>query len=196
MPIIERTPRACFEVFTDHMRALVAATVTARHPLQMLPSGSRMILSFREEDPVAVPIDTAYGRLYFYLGQSLEAVEDPGGYRLKTRQYWYRLQPDAAFRSRATMRWEYDAFTREDHHARHHAQTATTVALADAELDLDKAHVPTGWVTVEEVIRFLIVDLAMTPPCGEQWPAVIAESETRFFQEFTGKRYEPRDALR
>jgi hypothetical protein len=28
----------------------------------------------------------------------------------------------------------------------------------DGQLDLDKAHLPTGWVTMEEVIGFLIVE--------------------------------------
>ncbi len=62
-----------------------------------------------------------------------------------------------------------------------------TVPLGDGHLDLDKAHVPTGWVTIEEVIRFLIVDLGVEPPCGSDWVQCVTKSETRFYQEFTGK---------
>lgn len=191
MPIVERTPRDCFNVFVAHMRGLVASTITSRYPLAELPSGHRMTLSFREERPIAVPIDTKYGRLHFYLGQSLEAVEDPEGYRLRTRQYWYRIQMDADFRSRAALRWEYDSMTSVDHHARHHAQLSTAVQLGEARLDLNKAHLPTGWVTIEEIIRFLIVDLEMQPPCGSAWPNIVGESERRFYEDFTGKRYRP-----
>jgi hypothetical protein len=191
MPIIERTPNECFNTFAEHLRGLVAATVTDRYPLATVPANARMILSFRQEIPVAVPIETAYGRLYFYLGQALEAVDDPAGYRLKTRQYWYRIQLDENLQSQAALRWEYDATTAADHYARHHAQLSTAVELGDATLDLNKAHLPTGWVTIEEVIRFLIVDLGMSPPCGDDWPNVVRESERKFYEDFTGKRYTP-----
>jgi hypothetical protein len=189
MPIIKRTPSECFDTFADHIRGLIAATVSARYPLATLFNEPRMILSFREDQPIAVPIETSYGRLYFYLGQSLEAVEDPEGYRLKTMQYWYRIQGTSDFKSQSIMRWEYDATTAIDHHARHHAQLATSLGLGDGSLDLNKAHLPTGWVTIEEVVRFMIVDLGMIPPCGDEWPALVSESEHKFFMEFTGKRY-------
>lgn len=189
MPIIERSARACFDAFADHMRKLIAETVTGRHPLATVPHGSRMILSFREEHPVAIPLDTSYGRIFFYLGQSLEAREEGGRYRLTTRQYWYRIQLEPRLRSQAALRWEYDSTTRADHHARHHTQLSASIELQTARLDLDKAHLPTGWVTIEEVIRFLIVDLGMQPPCGDAWPDVIAESERRFYEDFTSKRY-------
>ncbi len=191
MPIIERTPQRCFLVFTEHLRKLVAATITETFPLIERPSpdGRRMVLSFREGAPIAVPIETRFGRLFFYLGQALEAVDDPGGYRLRTRQYWYRLQHDPDRGAKAAIRWEYDTTTPSDRYARHHAQMAAALALGDGELDLNKAHLPTGWVTVEEVIRFLVVDLGLNPPCGDAWPEVITDSETRFYEDFTGKRY-------
>jgi hypothetical protein len=47
-------------------------------------------------------------------------------------------------------------------------------------------------VTIEEVIRFLIVDLGISPPCGaDAWARLLEESERRFFEDFTGKRYTP-----
>jgi hypothetical protein len=193
MPIFGRTPRDCFDQFTEHASALVAATVTKRHPLlRAIPAERRMMLSFRSQWPVAIPIDTAHGRLYFYLGQLLEATDDlEHGFRLITRQYWYRLQHSEDRRSKATIRWEYDRSTAPDGHARHHTQMAAKLALGDKTLDLNKAHLATGWTTMEEVIRFLIVDLDMRPPCGDEWPAVLEASERKFFEDFTGKRYEP-----
>jgi hypothetical protein len=56
-------------------------------------------------------------------------------------------------------------------------------------LDLNRAHVPTGWVTIEEIIRFMIVDLGVKPPCRSRWPEVLVASERKFFEEFTSKRY-------
>jgi hypothetical protein len=43
-------------------------------------------------------------------------------------------------------------------------------------------------VTIEEVIRFLIVDLGVTPVCDD-WPGRVTRAEKRFFTEFTSKRY-------
>lgn len=192
MPIIERTPQLCFDVFEQHVKSLVAATLT-KQPLIGLPGEKgRMTLSFREgEAPIAAPINTSLGRLYLQLSHALEAVPEHGAYRLKTRRYWYRIQRSPDFRSKAILRWEYDSQTAADQHARHHAQLATTIALDDGEaLELNKLHLPTGWVTIEEVIRFLIVDLRVAPPCGDAWPAKLAKSERRFFDEFTGKRAE------
>lgn len=194
MPIIERTPRETFDVFVDHLRGLVAATVTDRHPILELPRGSetRVAVSFREGDQgIAIPIDTAYGRLHFYLGQALEAVPDDDGYRLTTRQYWYRVQHEPSLTDQAIIRWEYDAATGAEKYARHHTQIRAALPIGDGEMDLNKAHVPTGWVTFEEVIRFLIVDLEVKPPCGDDWPERLIESERVFFEEFTGKRHKP-----
>jgi hypothetical protein len=61
--------------------------------------------------------------------------------------------------------------------------------LGGNNLDLNKAHVPTAYVTIEEIIRFLIVDLGIKPPCGETWGAELARSERQFYEDFSGKRY-------
>lgn len=194
MPIIERTARECFAVFTTHLGALVAATVTQRHPIIPVrgPDETRLMLGFREADRgIAVPLDSAYGRLHFYLGQALEAVPEDGAFRLTTRSYWYRLQRGPSLSEQAVIRWEYDAATDKERHARHHAQMRAALQISDRELDLNKAHLPTGWVTIEEVIRFLIVDLEVKPPCGDDWPEKLQESERVFYEQLTGKRHKP-----
>jgi hypothetical protein len=181
------------------MRELVAATVTQRYQLIPLRDGeeTRLTLGFREgQAPRTVPLETRYGCLYFYAGQALEAVRDGRRYRLTTRKYSYRLQEDESFSSQAVLRWEYDRETEIDRHARHHAHISAAVPLGELALNLDKAHLPTGWVTIEEVIRFLIVELEHKPPCGDAWPEKLAESERRFYEEFTGKRYQPPRRMR
>lgn len=75
--------------------------------------------------------------------------------------------------------------------ARHHVQLPAYLAAGTGQIDLDKVHLPTGWVTLEEVIRFLIAELGIEAPCGAAWPEVLSESERAFFEEFTGKRYKP-----
>lgn len=191
MPITGRTSAECFIRFETHVRELVAATVTTRHPVQrrFVTGEPRMTLSFMEQQPIAVPIKTRLGRLYFYLGQALEAVKEGKRFRLRTRQYWYRIQEKPELTEKALLRWEYDTETPRDAHCRHHSQFPLELSLGDGRLDLDKAHLPTGWVTMEEVIRFLIVDLEVRPPCGSKWPDVLERSEEAFFERFTGKRH-------
>lgn len=174
MAITGRSPREGFDVFTAHISGLVAATVTAREPLLPVEREDKMALSFRGHQQAAVPIETRFGRLHFYLGHSVQAMPADSGYRLWTTQYWYRIQHGPGWRDQAAIRWEYDRTTRRDHHAWHHAQMEASVPLGSEALDLNRAHVPTGCVTIEEVIRFLIVDFGLQPPCLDL--AVMLES--------------------
>jgi hypothetical protein len=54
-------------------------------------------------------------------------------------------------------------------------------------LDIEKFHLPTGWVLMEDVLRFLISELEVNPPCGDSWPEVLEESRALFFTEFSVK---------
>lgn len=138
-----------------------------------------------------VPLETRFGRLYFYLSQQLEAVlESDGWYRLSTRKYWYRIQPVSSPNEQAHFRWEYESPGKHDGHPRHHIQLRSDVQLDGHVLDLNKLHVPTGWVTIEEIIRFLIVDLGVKP-AGDDWPERLRKSERSFYEDFTVKRYKP-----
>ena len=193
MPIIERTAALCFRRFAEHVRALVADTLTRQHPMLLHESGERSVtLSFREGRPIAAPIVTPrFGRLFVYVCQLIEAVPDGKHFRLRTRRYWYRIQSAADLRTPALIRWEYNTDAPADGPPRNHVQLAASVPVGGAVLDFDKLHVPTGWATIEEVIRFIIVDLGARPPCGAKWPGVIAESERAFYEDFTGKRHKP-----
>jgi hypothetical protein len=192
MPIRERTAKACVDVFVDHISALVAATVPTRGTpfLPWRTSDDFVVVGFRKGQPAAVPLQTCFGRLHFYLCQAVEAAREPdtGTYRLRTLKYWYRLQREADPKAKALVRWEYDRKTDRASHSRHHVQLPATLPVVDGELDFDKLHLPTGWVTIESVIRFLVVDLGVEPPCGDEWAERLHESEERFFNEFTGKR--------
>ena len=126
MPIVGRTARECFKVFEKHLSGLVAATVTRQPPLMGLEGrNNRISMSFRSGDRIAAPIDTAHGRLYRYLNQALEAIEENRLYRLQTRKYWYGLQSSPDFDTEAVIRWEYDSAIARHRHARHHAHIGT-----------------------------------------------------------------------
>jgi hypothetical protein len=48
-----------------------------------------------------------------------------------------------------------------------------------------KLHIPTGWVTVESVVRFLLTDLKVKP-LRPNWEEILADSEEQF-REWTGR---------
>jgi hypothetical protein len=200
MPIIERSPKECFDRFAKHVRCLFAATVSKSVPVittaVMAGKEGRATLQFSMPDGKAVQLRTEYGRLFFYACQQLRTVpgKEKSTHRLETLRYWYRLQEDASPKASALMRWEYDKTTPPHLSCRNHLQAQSLVACGDHKLDLDKLHSPTGWVTLEELIRFLIVDLGIKPPCGKDWVTTLIKSEAAFYEEFTSKRYTPKVA--
>lgn len=191
MPIIGRTPAECVNTFRRHVAQLVSKTITKTFPVLVIEREPRMIVSL-SDGAAPLPLDTNAGRLFFSLGQALEAVpEGDGTYRLRTLEYWYRLQETADPKGHAFLRWEYmrPRAVATAAAPRHHVHARASVPVGVESLDLNKVHVPTGWVTMEEVIRFLIHELGVKPPCGKAWPGVLAESEEAFYERFTGKRY-------
>jgi hypothetical protein len=125
-----------------------------------------------------------FGRLFLSLAQLVEAQKDGKQYRLRTLSYWYRLQATDGAKDQALLRWEYERLDpRLAGHPRNHLQAANKIALPKQALDLNKIHTPTGWVTIEELIRFLVVELGVKP-VDDKWPEVVAASEKRFRDDF------------
>jgi hypothetical protein len=46
-------------------------------------------------------------------------------------------------------------------------------------LDAEELHIPSGWITAEEVIRFLIHELRVKPK-SRNWDELLRESEEQF----------------
>lgn len=187
-----RTPRECLRVAEDHFAQLVASTLSKRHPVipLRLRGGNRSGISFRNQSgPIGVPVSIASGKLYLFMWQLV--VAEPIGDRQYTavlRDYAYRLQegPDLK-EDRALIRWEYSAGnSTPSRYSRHHVQiSATLQSSAVGSLDLNRVYLPSGWTTLESVIRFLVSDLGMRPPCGKQvCLRILDESEARLFEKF------------
>jgi hypothetical protein len=199
VPITGSTREECFSRFFIHLRDLLSKTVETATPfLEMQEGKSRSVVSFRENGPATAEIKTRFGKLYLYVAQALEAEEqgrEAGSkgerFRLRTVQYWYRLQAAPGIHEPALIRWEYDTHTPRHRQCRHHVQFESSLRVGKKKLDMNKLHLPSGWVTVEEVIRFLIHDLDAHPPCGAKWPQVLIKSERAFYEDFTSKRYTP-----
>jgi hypothetical protein len=83
------------------------------------------------------------------------------------------------------VRWEYVKPLRPKsvRRCRHHLQGPIELAMGPKKVALNAFHLPTGWVTFEEVIRFCVVNLRVQP-IATNWNSVLLESYRRFKEEF------------
>jgi hypothetical protein len=195
MAIRGKTPKVCFDKFVGHLNPLIHATLPTRVPLEVETRQDRTgtaTLAFR--GVYTIPLRTRRGVVHFHLGQLLQCSEDKKRganerFHLSTRKYWYRVQADPNH-APAILRWEYISpkmSGAEDRHCWRHLQMPHELEMPAGTLDLDKAHLPTGYVFIEDVIRFLIDDLGVKPPCGGAWHRLLVDSEKKFHDEFNTK---------
>jgi hypothetical protein len=183
----------CFDTFREYVAQLISKTISkaahvayedddaqrSREPVLLRNLGFR-----RGNELTTIPIETDFGTMHFLLGQSLECVPEKRGCRLRTQRYWYRIQEVAGRDTKAILRWEFDPSTPQKYSPLHtHARVKITLS-SGALLDLDRVHIPTRWVLMEDVIRFLITDLGVRPPCGDEWLKVLKDGFRRFRNEF------------
>ena len=112
--------------------------------------------------------------MFLSAGQHFRIVPDErfeGEYKVRTEGYAYRagLSQETG---RFLFAWHWHPDTRPDPHLH------IGVEHPDIE-DLPRLHVPTGRVSFEEVIRFLISELDVVP-LRDDWGETLAETEERF----------------
>ena len=160
--------------------------------LTLLAKGKAGVLQFtRGGILVSVPVETNVGTLYLSLSQDVVAIPERFQYRLRTKAYRYKLFPSDHPRADALLRWEYDAEADPGKECRNHLHVNVAHAAAAGRIDFNRLHVPTAYVLVEHVLRFLFHDLEVTPKTPK-WPEILRASETAFYERFTGKRYRHR----
>lgn len=192
----QRTPRECFQAVENHVARLVASTLTKQHPVFATweRGATRCLVGSRDQrGPVGIPVRTSRGRIYLFTWQIVEAEGTaPRKYRPVVCEYAYRLQEGPDLKDdRALIRWEYaPGNSVNSSHPRHHVQLATTLESgAIGVLDLNRLHIPSGWTTLESIIRFLVTDLGVRPLGGiRDCLRTLDESENRFFEEFVPHR--------
>lgn len=121
-----------------------------------------------------------------YIGQiGVSEIDDNGEHFFRTIQYRYALMPER--HSEPQIRWKYVRFPRKhETFSRYHIQGPISLNLFDAQhkqITLNDLHLPTGWVPVEEVLRFCIVDLGVRP-LSPDWDEILRESERLSRVEF------------
>jgi hypothetical protein len=185
VPIDAPSAPEALRKFTGYLNRTLNRTLTQRRLVNLIV-GDAMEVVFRQDGrAVAVPLQTRYGPMGLFIGQTCIAHEVENGlYRLATSSYRYALSLEDE--EEPVLRWEY---VREWPHpderwARHHIQGEILVDLGNAQVSLNQIHTPTGYVTLEEVIRFCIHDLGC-PPLEHDWHEVLERSYQRFKTELT-----------
>jgi hypothetical protein len=176
------------EQLREHLNRVLARTVTetrlvtVTYPRDQRPSAIHV--AFRQAGRATeAPLRTRYGRMRLYLGQQCDSAEHEGRHRLYTASYRYTLRHESA--TEPVLRWEYlrewpDSSARW---CRHHIQGDVTIPLGGG-VSLNELHAPTGFVTIEEILRFCIVDLGVDP-LAPDWHETLEESYRLFKESFT-----------
>lgn len=190
--------------FTDHLNSVLNRTITQKRLVQVNLPPHLIAISFRDQlDGSVAPLRTKYGDMDLYLSQRCEAVSTgaPNTYRLRTLAYAYTLTPsgnpatptERGSRTREPcFRWEYvrspepDAMGTLPQWCRHHIQDDVSIVFIndrgeEQRVPLNDWHTPTGWVAIEEVIRFCIVDLGVRATPG--WEQTLQDSTGTFAKE-------------
>jgi hypothetical protein len=181
-------PGDVFRQFRDHISRLLNLTVTDA-PLSLTHRKDALFAQFafrdQSEFPMAAPLFS--GGLFLAVSQQLQVEPLPNRtWRLRTLEYSYHLLEGPSPDSRWIFRWEYvSRRRRHDEHPRHHVHVATVLDTPAGKLDLDRLHLSTGWVTIEEVIRFLITEVGVKTK-AENWDEELMRSEG-LFREWTGR---------
>lgn len=204
MPITGKSLEAAARQFADHLNSVLCRTLTQTR-LQVMPvaGASCVNIGFRQAGhPEEAVFNSEYGQFSLSLTQNCDSIIDRAGrHELRTMAYWYHLY---GADGNALMRWEYNrlypthaewAANKEKpekdwveprYYARHHVQGSLPFSVNDQTLSLDRLHTPTGYVPIEDIIRFCIEDLgAKFEHRADDWHAVLEESYCLFCQDFT-----------
>jgi hypothetical protein len=143
---------------------------------------NRAMMEFRNTDgEPCVDVGRGY---YLYLGQTLQAKrESKKEYSLRTMGYAYRIATGPKRNDPYVVRWEYNSRELLDAlHPRHHCHLPVQLECApNRRFNLDKMHIASGWVTIEEVLRYLFHELKV-PPRAANWDKLLRDSEQTFRQ--------------
>ena len=189
MPITGRTPRIALNEFRDLLNRLLNLTITEARLIGAITPGygsatGRMELAFRDPLtglPTAVPLRSRrFGEVGLSLAQRCEtSFNDVDAHQVATVSYRYCLELPG--QSEPMLRWEYlrkwPNETPPARWCRHHLQGPTMLPLGQGT-SMNDLHLP-GYVVVEDVIRFCIVDLDVQP-LSSNWHKLLEQSYERF----------------
>lgn len=184
MPIEAPTLLAAARKLQEHLNGLLTRTITETRLVAVALQGApRVLVTFRQAGkPIFAPLRTRFDTFHLSLRQICEGIPgEGGGVQLQTVIYAYTLTPLGA--REPAFRWEYEKRPQPGFLAsRHHLQGEIPLPPPFG-ISLNKLHVPTGYTLIEDIIRFCIVDLGVSPLSGA-WDRLLQESEDVFKHDF------------
>lgn len=188
MSIEGKTPRDAFYNYLEQLNSLLGKTLT-KHPLVPEPES-------REEENFSFTFgglgfadikSDCFGELRLVLGQVCDSIDKKKPYHLRTLKYSYSIWPKK--HEHPCIRWDYVKRwpTGNEPFCNHHLQGSGSFKLGVADFSLDEHHLPTGYVPIEDIIRFCIHDLGVKP-MGGNWHDTLLESAKVFRKAY---RYPP-----
>jgi hypothetical protein len=199
VPITGRKPQECFDRFTGHLRPVIAATLGAEHYLHFQRDGlNGGALTLGDQNSNGVWLLGKGGPFLLSLRQKVAVFENAEkAWQLTTTEYNYAIYETDDELADSVLRWDYKAKpSANEKWCRHHiqigkrAQKAVELPFNDVTLDLNRLHMPTAFVLIEDVLRFLLTDMAVDAASGD-WEAVIDESRETFFGQFSRRTSVP-----
>ncbi len=184
-PLTAKSPEKLFRKFKNHLDRLLHSTITEA-PLEIVPLvDDRCYLQFQEKKRRTCK---KIGKGYFlYVGQALWAKKKSKEYELRTLGYTYQISLGPSFDDQCIIRWEYTSRKLQSAlYPRHHVQMGTEMKVGRRQWNLNDIHVPTGYLTIEEIIRFAICELGVKSK-KTNWDNILRTSEDKF-REWTGLR--------
>jgi hypothetical protein len=203
MPLTGDTSKECFEKFRGFVADLVVKTLPTKAPVlcpALREDETRRVLTLGSPNQRAVALRSAkHGQVHVSLRQTLHTVAESGRHRLRTQKYNYAFfDREPGPTDEPLFRWEYVADPESDGlWCRSHFHVGVgqvprppiDIQIGTAKADLHHLHIPTGFVLLEHVIRFLINDLEV--PGIEGWDKELRRCEDRFFAEFNSRTSTP-----
>jgi len=183
VPLVARTPREVFHIVQDHLNRTLNKVLT-HHRLEFTVRHAKQektLLHFQDSHKEAVAISLPSSAWRLYLSFGLQAIPQGRDYVLHILQYAYRIQQTPSIQDEAEVRFEYvsSEIDPSARWCRHHVQFHRDYRGVSGDFSPSKFHIPTGWVTIGNVIHFLIADLGI-PPLIETWEEELRQSEEQF----------------
>lgn len=205
MAISGKSAKDCFQHYRDFVQGVVQRTLVTDDPIVLIQvpgQECKRTLQLGHYKSKHVSLYTPGGdEVRVTVQQNLEAVQQSDKqYHLKTRDYWYKLYDPAGDKAlgldtEPLFRWEFVYDPRGQTWCRHHFQVGKvltnsngtvrglTVPWAEGEKDLNRLHVPTGFMLMEYFFQFLIheFDVASKP----DWKKVLDDAVHQYINVFS-----------
>jgi hypothetical protein len=175
------TPRSQGEVFArylEDLNGLLRQTIT---DVPLVPEARRAgvsRVSFTFGAAGYAPIRTqAYGDLALFIGQVCDFTRAGRRHELHVLTYRYVVCDDGPGKG---LRWDYVRASADDpkRFCNHHLQGSSVIQLGSGSFCMDALHLPTGYVPIEDVVRFCLNDLGARPRNADWHERLVASAST------------------